>query len=237
MLELVQLRGLEGRTPDRLSGGQQQRVALARAIVVEPQVLLFDEPLSNLDAQLRAEMRHEIRGIQRRIGLTSIYVTHDQAEAMALSDRVVVMRAGRVEQVGTPAEVYARPATAFVAGFLGRVNFLPADRAGPGRVRVRLGGVVVELAADGAGPAEAGLAVLRPEALALSPADGAAPGVPRGRVRKAVFLGNVAEYEVDAAEVTLLVTAADPLAGGLLAEGQAVAIRPPERPVPLVPAG
>jgi iron(III) transport system ATP-binding protein len=213
-------------------------VALARAIITEPKVLLFDEPLSNLDAKLRAEMRGEIRAIQRRVGLTSLYVTHDQAEAMALSDRIVVMRAGRIEQVGPPVEVYARPATRFVADFVGRVNFLATERVGPRAVRVRLGSATAELAvADGA---EAGLdaclAVLRPEAVRLLPVAAADPGLPRGRVRRTVYLGDVAEYEVEAGPAALLVSVANPVAEGLFAEGETVAIALPTHPVALVPA-
>ena len=124
MLDLVRLGPLGARYPRELSGGQQQRVALARALVTEPRVLLLDEPLSNLDALLRDEMRVELKRLQERLGTTMIFVTHDQAEALILSDRVVVMDAGRVEQVGRPEEVYRRPATAFVARFLGRANFL-----------------------------------------------------------------------------------------------------------------
>jgi iron(III) transport system ATP-binding protein len=238
MLELVQLAGLGERSPDRLSGGQQQRVALARAVITEPKVLLFDEPLSNLDAKLRAEMRGEIRTLQRRTGITSLYVTHDQAEAMALSDRIVVMRAGRIEQVGTPVEVYARPATRFVADFLGRVNFLAAEVVGPGLVRTRVGPATADLpvaggAAPGAGP---WLAVLRPEAIRLVPGGTAASELPRGRVRRAVYLGDLAEYEVETGSAALLVTVANPVAEGFFAEGDAVAIVLPRSPVALVPA-
>jgi iron(III) transport system ATP-binding protein len=238
LLDLVQLEGLGDRSPDRVSGGQQQRVALARAIITEPKVLLFDEPLSNLDAKLRAEMRGEIRAIQRRVGITSLYVTHDQAEAMALSDRIVVMRAGRIEQVGSPVEIYARPATRFVADFVGRVNFLPAERVSPGTVRVRLGCVAADLpVADGAGARPDGrLAVLRPEAIRLLPGAAGDPGQPQGHVRRAVYLGDVAEYEVAAGSVLLLVSVANPVAEGLFAEGDAVAIALPTHPVALVPA-
>lgn len=125
-LARVGLEGLEKRPPGKLSGGQQQRVALARVLVVEPKVLLFDEPLSNLDAKLRVETREYIRRLQKDLGITSLYVTHDQAEAMAISDRIVVMNQGRVQQIGTSYEIYARPANAFVADFIGRANFLKA---------------------------------------------------------------------------------------------------------------
>jgi len=132
MLELVRLGPLGSRHPRELSGGQQQRVALARALVLEPRVLLLDEPLSNLDALLRDEMRVELKRLQERLGTTMIFVTHDQAEALILSERVVVMEAGRVEQIGRPEEVYRRPATAFVARFLGRANFLAGTVAETG---------------------------------------------------------------------------------------------------------
>lgn len=125
-LEMVQLEGLDARMPGQLSGGQQQRVAVARALVIEPGVVLMDEPLSNLDAKLRIEVRKEIRALQETLGITTIYVTHDQEEALVLSDRVAVMNAGRVLQVGTPQEIYEQPADRFVAGFVGGANFIPA---------------------------------------------------------------------------------------------------------------
>ncbi|RMF80390.1 MAG: ABC transporter ATP-binding protein, partial [Chloroflexi bacterium] len=127
VLELVGLTGLGDRQPNQLSGGQQQRVALARALVVEPRVLLFDEPLSNLDAKLRVQMRSEIRQLQRRLNITSVYVTHDQVEAMALSDRIVIMNAGRIEQIGVPSQIYRYPQTRFVADFIGRANFVETE--------------------------------------------------------------------------------------------------------------
>ncbi len=126
MLDLVGLKGLEHRMPNQLSGGQQQRVALARALVMEPAVLLFDEPLSNLDAKLRVYMRREIRKIQQRINITSVYVTHDQSEAMSLSDKIIIMNGGRIEQVGTPQEIYQHPLSRFVADFIGSANFVEA---------------------------------------------------------------------------------------------------------------
>ena len=126
-LTAMNLTMMADRAPNQLSGGQQQRVALARAMVMKPKVMLFDEPLSNLDAKLRVKMRTEIRRLQRRLGITSIYVTHDQSEAMSLSDRIVVMNAGRIEQIATPEEIYRRPASVFVADFVGRANFVPAE--------------------------------------------------------------------------------------------------------------
>ncbi|MCA9712903.1 MAG: ABC transporter ATP-binding protein, partial [Myxococcales bacterium] len=130
ILEVVQMGHLHARYPAELSGGQQQRVALARAIVVQPAVLLLDEPLSNLDANLREEMRFEIRRLHDEFRITTVYVTHDQGEAMVTSDRIAVMNQGRIEQVDAPYSLYTRPKTRFVAGFIGRTNFLEADRAG-----------------------------------------------------------------------------------------------------------
>ena len=124
-INLVRLSGMEQRRPRELSGGQQQRVALARALVIQPSILLFDEPLSNLDAKLRDEMRTEIRDIQQRLGITAVFVTHDQAEALAMCDQVAVMNAGRLEQLGTPFDLYERPANPFVASFVGRINRVP----------------------------------------------------------------------------------------------------------------
>ncbi len=169
---------LLGRRPRQLSGGQRQRVAMGRAIVREPAVFLFDEPLSNLDAKLRVQMRHELKELQRRLATTSLYVTHDQVEAMTLGDRLVVMNAGRVEQVGAPLEVYARPATRFVAGFIGSpaMNFLTMELAADRR-RLCLEEAVLTLPAPVAKPAGSQLVVgIRPEHLA--PAAGEGSGLP-----------------------------------------------------------
>jgi putative spermidine/putrescine transport system ATP-binding protein len=174
LLELVRLGPLGARSPRELSGGQQQRVALARALVTEPRVLLLDEPLSNLDALLREEMRVELKRLQQRLGTTMIFVTHDQAEALILSDRVVVMEAGRVEQVGSPEEVYRRPATAFVARFLGRANFLAGTigEIGPNAAVVALDGglSVVAGARPGLERGQAVHAVMRQEAIRIGSA-------------------------------------------------------------------
>ncbi len=137
VLKLVELEGMESRMTNQLSGGQQQRVALARALVIEPSVLLFDEPLSNLDAKLRVTMRTEIRRIQQEVGITAIYVTHDQSEAMALSDNIIIMSKGVVEQMGSPQEIYYHPKNEFVADFIGEANFLPGEYIGkPGKTIV-----------------------------------------------------------------------------------------------------
>jgi ABC-type Fe3+/spermidine/putrescine transport system ATPase subunit len=199
MLALVNLAGLGERYPAELSGGQQQRVALARSLVVEPGILLLDEPLSNLDAKLRERMRGELKELQRRTGITFVYVTHDQAEALALSDQVAVMSGGRLQQYGPPFEVYAHPASRMVADFMGQVNLLP------GRVReMRSGIVTIELARDLAVAIAggAGLAVgervdvaIRPENIRLMPRpDAAAPAI--ATVTSHVFLGNLSEYQV-----------------------------------------
>ncbi|ASJ04882.1 ABC transporter ATP-binding protein [Thermococcus barossii] len=173
-LELVKLKGFEDRYPTQLSGGQQQRVAIARALVVEPKVLLLDEPLSNLDAKLRLEMRSEIRRIQRELGITVIYVTHDQEEAMAISDRIAVMNVGTVEQVGTPKEIYESPRTEFVASFMGKTNVIPAkvvERNGD-RVTVEFEGIRL----DGlyyTGESDNVVIVIRPERIQLKPVENA----------------------------------------------------------------
>jgi putative spermidine/putrescine transport system ATP-binding protein len=139
MLSLIQLENFGARYPNQLSGGQQQRVALARALAFHPQVLLLDEPLSALDAKIRVELRQEIRRIQQKLGITTIYVTHDQEEALSLSDRVVVMSQGRMEQVGTPSEIYSYPGTEFVAKFVGQINLLPVNVINPPEGLVKVG--------------------------------------------------------------------------------------------------
>src|SRR5262245_28545938 len=151
-LDMVSLRGLEDRRPGQLSGGQQQRVALARAIVTHPDILLFDEPLSNLDAKLREKVRIEIRDLQRRLGITTLYVTHDQAEALAISDRIVVMNGGRIEQIGDPAGIYRAPRSAFVADFLGAANIVDGRMSDGGIVETRVGRFDIGEAPANAGP-------------------------------------------------------------------------------------
>lgn len=173
MLHLMQIEEYANRFPNEISGGQQQRVALARAVVTEPSVLLFDEPLSNLDAKLREYMRDELRKIQKRVGITSLYVTHDQSEAMAISDKVIVMRNGRIEQTGTAMEIYARPINKFVAGFIGKTNFATPDAvhsAADGKAVITLFGKKMEIpAADGCSAAEKCTCMIRPEDIKISP--------------------------------------------------------------------
>src|SRR5436190_7631963 len=174
LLELIHLTDRGGRYPYQLSGGQQQRVALARALAIEPQVLLLDEPLSALDAKIRVALRREIRSIQRQLGITTVYVTHDQEEAMSLSDRVGVMSEGRVEQIGPPAAIYNFPATPFVASFVGTLNLLPATvvDAGVGTVSVAGQTIASGKAIDGA-VGRAVTIALRPEAVEIGEGGGA----------------------------------------------------------------
>ncbi|MFI5400791.1 MAG: ABC transporter ATP-binding protein [SAR324 cluster bacterium] len=217
MLETVRLSALAGRYPAELSGGQQQRVALARAVIVQPAVLLLDEPLSNLDANLREEMRFEIRRLHEAFHITTVYVTHDQAEAMVTSDRIAVMNGGRIEQLDSPEDLYSRPLTRFVAGFIGRTNFVTGTVAGD---RVSFPGFTVPLAAlNGAAAAQPSrLYSVRPQNLGLSahpqpPGEGfaARPGTCRapGRIVQRAYLGEHWDYLVrlDGTEEPLRVTA------------------------------
>ncbi len=190
LLDLVGLRDQDDKYPAQLSGGQQQRVALARALATSPGLLLLDEPLSALDAKVRVRLREEIKQLQRRLGITTLMVTHDQEEALTVADRIVVMNAGVIEQVGTPLEVYRQPASRFVADFIGVMNFLPAVAAGPGRVR--MGGV--ELATrDSLGGLPAGAAVtigIRPEDVAARGVTGTTPNAVEVTVRRLDFFGS-----------------------------------------------
>ncbi len=234
IMEVMGLSSMAKRRPDQLSGGQQQRVALARAIVNKPSVLLFDEPLSNLDAKLRDQMRLEIRRIQQRFGITSIYVTHDQIEAMTVSDRILVMYEGKVMQLGTPFEIYSRPAKRFVADFIGRVNFFEAEGAafdGEG-VRARYRGAELRAASRNADckEGEAVTIAVRPESLRLSPASAGEAGLLRGSIDKAVYLGAVVEYEIDAGlGRPIMAVSHDPVVTGFFKAGDAVSVSfPPE---------
>jgi len=184
-LAMVGLAGYGERHPRRMSGGQQQRVALARALVIRPDVLLLDEPLSNLDAKLREDMQIELRQIQRNLGTTTVLVTHDQTEAMALSDRIVVMSKGRIEQIGTPHETYERPASAFVSHFLGKTNEFPAEVRPDDSGRVLVAGSCRWPAP--AGPSGAVTITVRPEKVAF--ADGTADGL-AARIANRIFQGN-----------------------------------------------
>ncbi|MET9251578.1 ABC transporter ATP-binding protein [Nonomuraea sp. NPDC003709] len=214
-LSLVGLEGYAGRRPRQLSGGQQQRVALARALAIRPAVLLLDEPLSNLDAKLRREMRVELRAIQRRIGTTMVFVTHDQEEALALSDRVAVMNGGRVEQLGTPDEVYRRPATRFVAQFIGAANVLEGTVTGSGALDS--GGIVVECGPLSLWPGGRAVVAVRPERIRLAtpgPGAGRVVGAVAGTVGYRAFAGDAWHVEVRLADGRILsVQVADTGAG------------------------
>jgi len=219
VLELMSLGGLGDRRPHELSGGQQQRVALARSLVVEPRVLLFDEPLSNLDAKLRVQMRSEIRNLQRRLNITSVYVTHDQVEAMAMSDRIVVMNNGQIEQIGPPAEIYRRPVSRFVADFIGRANFLDAtvQAADGNRATVSLLGQTATLSSSvPLRPGDDAVAVLRPEVLSLE----ANPALAQVAIEQAMYLGSTVEYIVRLGDQRLIVVDADPHLRTVFNEGE-----------------
>jgi iron(III) transport system ATP-binding protein len=223
VMKLVELGGYEKRAPNQLSGGQQQRVALARALVMEPKVLLMDEPLSNLDAKLRESMRTEIRRIQRSLGITSVYVTHDQIEAMTLSDRVVVMNKGLIEQVGTPVEVYRHPQTRFVADFIGRANFIEAVvvSGNPENLVVKVHGQAVRLSSVQKTYAEGAKLTLiaRPEMLQIGP-----QGELSGIVRRAAYLGNMFDYDIEVGEQLLTAVDTDPRHTSMYAEGAPVGV-------------
>jgi iron(III) transport system ATP-binding protein len=229
-LELVKLAGLEDRYPSHLSGGQQQRVALARAMAVEPDILLFDEPLSNLDAKLREEMRFELKEIQRRIGVTSIYVTHDQAEAMAISDRIAVMSRGKIKQIGTPCEIYDSPQDPFTAEFIGLANHLPGKVTSESVVTLTS---QEELAIDGFIASRVGTEVLvsiRPHNIRVKKIDGEGKGTRNeltGVVEKVSYLGDRVDYRIGIGEKALRVQT-EP--GKIYAEGTKVLlVFPPDK--------
>jgi iron(III) transport system ATP-binding protein len=237
-LAVVDLDGFEERSATRLSGGQQQRVALARAIVHEPRLLLLDEPLSNLDAQLRDEMRSELKRLQSKIGITTVYVTHDQSEALALSDRLAVIDRGRISQIGSPHDIYFRPANPFVARFVGATNLLPgrlvAAAGAEAKVEV-LGGSAIRCALPQSLPLEAAVSVsIRPESIRLAPRQGQAPAGDNclpGRIGAVTFLGAAHRIDVVSEGVTLQVALpsdlplpADPEVWLLFAPDRAVAL-------------
>jgi iron(III) transport system ATP-binding protein len=214
-LESVHMGAFAERRPNQLSGGQQQRVALARALVIRPRCLLLDEPLSNLDARLRLEMRTEIRRICKEFKLTTVYVTHDQKEALSVSDRMAVMEGGRIAQLGAPQEVYRRPATRTVADFIGETNFLPgtlsALEGGRARVATALGELAGVLGNPGRPPAVGAPVTVsvRPECWTISPARPEGNAV-AGRIGKSVYLGENAQYDFVAGGVTLKVLELNP---------------------------
>jgi len=226
ILEIVGLKGMGNRPVAQISGGQQQRVALARAIVNEPKVLLFDEPLSNLDAKLRVKMRTEIRKLQKKLNITSIYVTHDQEEAMSLSDRIVVMNLGRIEQIGTPEEIYAQPRNRFVADFIGKqTNFLDGQivKNVEGKVEIKVWDKTFtfrkfyDFKED-----DKLIMVIRPEVVELLPEG---KGDFDGEVKLVTYLGLEVIYEVEANKKTFTVQVSNPLKYGIHKEGEKVSLK------------
>jgi len=197
-LDLVQMRHLADRGASKLSGGQQQRVALARAIAFSPTVVLFDEPLSNLDAKLRAEMRVELRELQRRLDITSVYVTHDQEEALAISDRVIVMNVGVIEQIGTPEEIYNRPKSRFVADFVGSANLIKGKVTGPGTFEAEGGSILKTVGGTSGNEVAVRTAYID---VAATPGDNQLPG----HVRQRMFHGDFVQYIVECACGRLIV--------------------------------
>jgi iron(III) transport system ATP-binding protein len=225
VIDLMQLRGMENRYPAQVSGGQQQRIALARAVVIEPKVLLFDEPLSNLDAKLREYMRDELRKLQQRLGITSIYVTHDQSEAMAISDNVVIMNNGNIVQSGSPRDIYEHPKSKFVANFMGKSNFIEGEI-----IAKESDGIIIKVGSDpikvpNPGNSEIKLnekvvMVVRPEAVTLSKNKELITGI----ITRATYYGAKAEYEVKVNENLLIVENINPQITGMFDEGEKVGI-------------
>ena len=246
-LAAMNLTAMADRAPSQLSGGQQQRVALARAMVVRPKVLLFDEPLSNLDAKLRVKMRVEIRRMQKRLGISSVYVTHDQSEAMAMSDRIVVMNSGRIEQVDTPEEIYLHPASVFVADFVGRANFVPAQAQEVGedgmveiealgqKIRVHSSEGAKETVREG----KETVVLVRPESMRIQPTDEKPATLTGslGQVVTSIFYGETVEYEIETEFGSLVCVVSDPRAEDLLEEGQYVRLGIEAEKAWLLPSG
>ena len=237
VLGLVGLTGYDRQFPNQLSGGEQQRVALARAIVIRPRVLLFDEPLSNLDAKLRVHMRREIQQLQKQLSITAVYVTHDQEEAMAISDRIVVMSQGTIAQEGTAESLYRQPASEFVAQFIGRTNLLAAVVLGveSGGTVLNVSGLRLLLAGQTphALPGRSVRLVVRPEVVGLHAANGA-PGL-AGIVSSRMFLGEKVEYHVRVGEDLVQVTSYNPRE--VFAPGEAVTLTLPTEGIALLPGG
>ena len=234
-LALVGLEGFGERLPGELSGGQQQRVALARAIVIRPRVLLFDEPLSNLDAKLRVSMRAEIRNLQQSLNITTVYVTHDQEEAMAISDRIAVMDSGRIAQLDTAESLYRNPRSAFVAGFIGRANLLRArvTQIVEGRVILEVDGESLAVASDAApAPGSIVKAIIRPESISIVQR----PTTMKAVVRSRTYLGDKIEYEVSFGAQKLNIVHFNPTEAGDFYPGQTAYLSIPESNIRLVGA-
>ncbi len=256
VLALVGLQGYERQFPNQLSGGEQQRVALARAIVIRPRVLLFDEPLSNLDAKLRVHMRGELRELQKRLDITAVYVTHDQEEAMAISDRIAVMHEGAIVQEGTAEDLYRRPASVFVAQFIGRTNLLAGRvvSAGTSGIALDVAGQRIRVS-DGMARVTVGQIVrlvVRPEVVEVRPAPPSPSPLPSGErteergepggeilgtIVSRTFLGEKAEYQVRVGTDLLQVTSYNPVQRGVFPPGQQVVLRFPTEGIQLLPEG
>jgi len=226
-MKLIGLEGLGNRAPGNLSGGQQQRVALARALVIEPSVLLCDEPLSNLDAKLRIQMRTEIRRLQRRLSITTIYVTHDQTEAMSISDRIVIMNKGKIDQIGTPFEIYNYPRTKFVADFIGSINFIEGkvEKVSDLTVTVNIFNTEFEIIYKEAKmePGVEVLVIARPETIKISPE---AQAHFSGVIDRATYLGPIVEYDIDMEEGTRIsVVDYNPMRKKIHQEGEKIGVK------------
>jgi ABC-type Fe3+/spermidine/putrescine transport system ATPase subunit len=235
VLELVGLAGFGERLPNELSGGQQQRVALARAIVIRPSVLLFDEPLSNLDAKLRVSMRGEIRHLQQTLKITTVYVTHDQEEAMAISDRIAVMEGGRIVQLDTAEALYRRPASAFVAGFIGRANLLRATvrSVADGRATLDVGGETLVMLAEGVpAPGSSVSVVIRPESIAIDRSNKGSTAI----VQTRTYLGDKIEYEVSFGGQALTIVRFNPGEDEAVLPGTVISLDIPAANIRLVAA-
>ncbi|MEJ5185155.1 MAG: ABC transporter ATP-binding protein [Rectinemataceae bacterium] len=230
-LRSVHLEGYEQRTPDKLSGGQQQRVGLARAMAIAPRVLLFDEPLSNLDAKLRIEMREEIRSVQKSLGITSIYVTHDQEEALVISDRIAVMNFGVIQQIGKPWEIYRNPQNVFVAYFVGKINLLrmKLDEGSKGSLRTaRLGDLVLQVPAEGTEGLHEVIVAFRPEDAEEAGEPGRMNQV-TGIMKTVSFMGSVARFELEVHGETITIDRHRPREASLPAVGSPMSFSmPPE---------
>jgi iron(III) transport system ATP-binding protein len=237
IIQSVQLEGLERRAPSQLSGGQQQRVALARALVISPQILLMDEPLSNLDAKLRMSMREEIRRIQKELGITTIYVTHDQEEAMAVSDRIAILKSGRLEQVGTPFEIYSRPESRFAAEFMGSCNIIEMNVTAydetQSRITAEIAGQKFSLRGERPSGAQVVLSV-RPEWIRVvaAPRD-EEENLLSGTVLSSTFLGSMIRYQVSGlGEKAIVIEVHDPDEGNIRKDGETLWYQlPTDRPL------
>ena len=237
IIKIVQLEGLEHRAPSKLSGGQQQRVALARALVISPQILLMDEPLSNLDAKLRVSMREEIRRIQKELGITTIYVTHDQEEAMAVSDRIAILNRGRLEQVGAPAEIYYRPESRFAAEFMGSSNIIEMEVKGWDEDHSRIAAETAGQTFSFRGEKPSGTRItlsVRPEWIrVVAGRRNGEKNILPGTVLSSTFLGSMIRYRVSGpAEKPIVIEVHDPDEGNIRKDGETLWYQlPPDRPL------